>query len=274
MATITGARTLPIFCVAFLVSAISGCATIIHGPTQDVTILSNPPGANVTIDGQTAGKTPLRVTMKRREEPYTLTFAKDGYITDNYRTRTGQVTARLVNFLLYPFFGLGVLTYGVDYSTGAQYEITPDPIEYKLRHEPPSELVAAQSPVPVMFSPFVPKGGASTEKAQRASNIYEAMLVKSGRFIATTEQESVRYRFKTRLTWSEPRYTLSIELVDANTGRTIYWDSLQCSTDHVPDAAEKLASRTLRDLTAKPSAVSATTSGTQLLAHQETYEMN
>ena len=78
------------------VAVITGCATIMHGPRQDVGISSSPAGAMVTIDGVTYGKTPVITNLKRNDnhivkielagyEPYETTLTKklDGWVWGN-----------------------------------------------------------------------------------------------------------------------------------------------------------------------------------------------
>lgn len=61
----------------------TGCATIVHGPRQNVTITSDPSGAAVTVlSGQTVtaspGVTPLKVRLPRRDRNLTIRLEKDG----------------------------------------------------------------------------------------------------------------------------------------------------------------------------------------------------
>ena len=70
-------RTWLILIVASLLS-ISGCATIVSGTTQSVTIQSTPAGASVFIDGVEKGVTPLTLELKRKADT-TLKVSKEGY---------------------------------------------------------------------------------------------------------------------------------------------------------------------------------------------------
>ena len=75
--------------VAF--AALSGCATLVHGPYQDVTIDSNPPGAKATVSAQLSERgpgfvdkekqvitTPSTVRL-RRDNTYRVEVEKEGY---------------------------------------------------------------------------------------------------------------------------------------------------------------------------------------------------
>ena len=52
-----------------------------HEPVALVTLSfdSEPPGAEVTVDGEAHGQTPLRIVFPRRDRPSTATFELDGY---------------------------------------------------------------------------------------------------------------------------------------------------------------------------------------------------
>jgi hypothetical protein len=61
----------------------SGCATLVHGPRQTVTVTSDPSGAAVTVlSGSTVkeapGVTPVKVRLPRRDANLTLRLEKAG----------------------------------------------------------------------------------------------------------------------------------------------------------------------------------------------------
>jgi hypothetical protein len=77
--------------LAVALAALSGCATVVHGPYQDVTIASNPPGAKATVSAQTSERgpgyldkekqvvtTPATVRL-RRDNTYRVEVEKPGY---------------------------------------------------------------------------------------------------------------------------------------------------------------------------------------------------
>ena len=55
------------------------CATLAHGRHQEVTILSLPVGARVSVGGQVIGRTPLVAKFSRRESRLVLRVEMDGY---------------------------------------------------------------------------------------------------------------------------------------------------------------------------------------------------
>ena len=77
--------------LAVAVAALSGCATVVHGPYQDVMIDSNPPGAQATVTAQLSERGPLFVDKEkqtvttpatvrlRRDNNYRIELEKPGY---------------------------------------------------------------------------------------------------------------------------------------------------------------------------------------------------
>ena len=60
-------------------SGLTGCATIVVGDTQLLTVDSVPTGAEVYIDGVLRCVTPMSASVKRKKDA-TLTLKKEGYI--------------------------------------------------------------------------------------------------------------------------------------------------------------------------------------------------
>lgn len=76
----------------FLAGPLAGCATLIHGPMQDVRIDSNPPGAKATVSASTSERGPAYLdpqktytvttpaTLRlRRDNTYRVEMEKPGY---------------------------------------------------------------------------------------------------------------------------------------------------------------------------------------------------
>ena len=55
-------------CLASLATSSSGCATILNDDTRMVTIQSNPPGAQIIVDGVPAGVTPATIPMSNADD--------------------------------------------------------------------------------------------------------------------------------------------------------------------------------------------------------------
>lgn len=58
----------------------SSCAAIFHGSTDDVNFVSDPPGANVYVDGMLMGNTPMQLELKSNAS-YNVEFRMDGYLS-------------------------------------------------------------------------------------------------------------------------------------------------------------------------------------------------
>lgn len=123
----------------------SGCATIVHGRSQDVALASTPPGATVKIDGvQTT--TPGKVTL-RRDQDYNATFEKEGYSTRQVKIEKEGSWWLLGNII----FG-GIIGLIIDLAAGGAYDLEPDSVDIDLgtgvvkEIEKPKEAEAAQPP--------------------------------------------------------------------------------------------------------------------------------
>ncbi len=70
-------RTKPLLLVALAV-ALTGCASILNDTSPPVTITSDPPGADVTVDGHYVGRTPLMTELSTKTS-HQIKIEKDGY---------------------------------------------------------------------------------------------------------------------------------------------------------------------------------------------------
>jgi hypothetical protein len=56
-----------LFICSYIVILFSGCATVIHGTTQKITISTDPPGATITVDTNlTTYSTPTTIKLRRK----------------------------------------------------------------------------------------------------------------------------------------------------------------------------------------------------------------
>jgi hypothetical protein len=77
--------------LALALAALSGCATLVHGPYQDVVIDSNPPGAKATLSAQISERGPGYIDKEKqvvttpatvrlhRDNSYRVELEKEGY---------------------------------------------------------------------------------------------------------------------------------------------------------------------------------------------------
>lgn len=97
--------------------ALSGCATIIHGSTQEVSVLSDPLGATVIIEGQKYGNTPVTIDLQRKHH-YLVEIQQPGYSTD-YLIIQRRVSG-------WSYLNVGLVGFTVDAYTGGMYRLVPD----------------------------------------------------------------------------------------------------------------------------------------------------
>ena len=79
--------------------ASSGCATVINGSTQRVTVASDPPGAQLYVNDAPAGVTPAFVDVPRRDPDLELRLEKDGYepaVLPLERSRSGWIAGNVL----------------------------------------------------------------------------------------------------------------------------------------------------------------------------------
>jgi hypothetical protein len=116
-----------------------GCATLIHGPSQEITVESTPAEAQVEVDGRAVGETPLTTVLKRNRT-YSISIYHDGYERHRTTLRPGRSIWTAVNAL--NLFVPGLL---VDASTGAFHALKPAAISAELT---PADSSAVEPPVP------------------------------------------------------------------------------------------------------------------------------
>jgi hypothetical protein len=116
-----------------------GCASIVKGTTQAIPVSSNPNGADVTLDGNKVGQTPVSVEVKRKSD-HLMTISKPGYESENI-----AITRNLGGAVFGNILAGGLVGWGVDAVSGAQYNLTPATISvtlYKSGQVPESRLAA------------------------------------------------------------------------------------------------------------------------------------
>ena len=113
--------------VLVLMLSVSGCATIVNSPHQSIPISSSPQGATVTIDSsEQKYTTPAEVKMERKKD-HTLYFTKQGYEDLTFVIKHGLSGAVWGNVL-----AGGLIGWGVDATTGAQFKLMPETVNVTL----------------------------------------------------------------------------------------------------------------------------------------------
>ena len=121
--------------VVILSLSFSGCATLINGKSQIVTINSNVDGATILLNGFVIGETPFTGPIKRSKDTI-LSIEKNGY-----KTRTMALLAQY-DWIPLILDGLGMVGYGsgsfsttTDFMTGAVYEYSPNVFYIDLQED-------------------------------------------------------------------------------------------------------------------------------------------
>lgn len=104
----------------------TGCSTILNTTTQQVELISNPPNASITVDGQKFGTSPQKINIERGAN-HIVTFELDGF--ELYET---QLT-RKISFW---FWGNALNGFipgmTIDLFTGSMYNLMPEKLEVEL----------------------------------------------------------------------------------------------------------------------------------------------
>jgi hypothetical protein len=116
------------------VTLLSGCATIIRGTEQLVSVNTNPTSANIQFSNGQSCVSPCQIKTKR-DQSLQITISKDGCY---------QQTATMMPTLA----GAGVMLGGfIDYGTGAVYDLQPNPLTISLVCDKPVVTVPS-TPAP------------------------------------------------------------------------------------------------------------------------------
>jgi hypothetical protein len=132
--------------LAALAVAVSGCATITRGTNQDFTVESTPSGAAVsTSNGFECPATPCTFRMPRKDG-FTVDLTLNGYLpareTVTSNMSSGGAAGMAGNVLVGGLIGVGV-----DATSGALNDLSPNPLQVTLVpvpvEAPAAEAVAA-----------------------------------------------------------------------------------------------------------------------------------
>ncbi len=125
---------------AVVLTASTGCATLVNPSTQPVTIVSDPPAAEVLLGAEAAGRTPTDVRLDRGDGEAALRLQKDGYAPQVVRPRRSLspwligniVVPALLSSTLDTFAGLAGLGFAFDlFVSGDGFEY-PDTVRTRL----------------------------------------------------------------------------------------------------------------------------------------------
>lgn len=118
-----------VFAVALVIGFLAGCATIMHGKMQAVSISSTPEGATVTVDNRMIGTTPVSAELTRKDE-HIVRISLEGYTTATLtlkRKTSGYVWGNIL-------FG-GLIGLAVDAINGSMYKLEPEQLAATLQRD-------------------------------------------------------------------------------------------------------------------------------------------
>jgi hypothetical protein len=120
-------QILAIASVASLAFFAGGCASIVKGTTQSIPVSSSPTGADVKLDGNKVGQTPVAVEAKRKND-HLITIEKEGYLPESI-----GITRNIGGAVYGNILAGGLIGWGVDSISGAEYNLSPKTINVTLK---------------------------------------------------------------------------------------------------------------------------------------------
>lgn len=133
------------FLLAGVAFSLPACATVTRGSSQQFTVQSTPPGAQVsTSNGFECQATPCTFRMPRKDA-FRITVSKDGYVSQTHDITSSVSgaggTAMAGNILVG-----GLIGGAIDATSGAMNDLKPNPLIVTLRT--PAEEAAARAAAP------------------------------------------------------------------------------------------------------------------------------
>ena len=110
---------------------VSGCATVIRGSSEDISINSQPSGAAVRLStGQTCN-TPCTLDVARKGD-VTANFSKEGYESFETAIPSSIDGGALAGFTFLNLLFIPIINDIVDYNARANYSRKPNPVGVTL----------------------------------------------------------------------------------------------------------------------------------------------
>jgi hypothetical protein len=110
---------------------LTGCATLFKGTSENVNMQSSPVQAEVFINGQLRGKTPLQLKLESKNN-YAIEFRAEGY-----QPRVYNISSKVgAGWIVLDVLG-GLVPVIIDAATGAWYKLDQDNINAVLEKQQP-----------------------------------------------------------------------------------------------------------------------------------------
>ena len=143
--------------------ALTACASIMHGTSQDIGISSSPTNATVTVDNATKAQTPFVAKLSRKDN-HIIHIAADGYAPADLtltRSTSGWVWGNII-------FG-GIIGLAVDAMTGGLYNLTPEQLTTTLARQAAS-IDPAKDGIYVVLVPSADRSWTKVGQLRPADN--------------------------------------------------------------------------------------------------------
>ncbi len=119
------------FALYLLIFGVTGCASMYGDNTRQVSVNSEPEGANVYINGKNYGTTPTTVTLPTYVYGgMPITVKKDGYVDQDVQINAQFQTVGLWNILNFP---IGFI---IDSADGDAIKLDPDSTKLSVKLQP------------------------------------------------------------------------------------------------------------------------------------------
>ena len=122
-----GIQQLRLLCLVFMAIAVHGCATLMQGSTQQITVNSSPSGATILVDGGLRFTTPTVLELSRKES-HRIEISLEGYHPERVELRTTSSNMAMGNIV-----AGGLIGFVVDHSSGAAFRLIPELVRVDLR---------------------------------------------------------------------------------------------------------------------------------------------
>jgi len=110
-----------------LLITFNGCATIMHGTTQQIEITTDPSDATLVVDNRESYRSPAKIAMDRKDD-HTVKIFREGY-----KRETIEIKGALSWAVVGDFLAGGAIGYGIDAASGAQRRLVPEKVDIRLR---------------------------------------------------------------------------------------------------------------------------------------------
>jgi len=144
----------------------TSCATITRGVHDKLTVMSDPPGADVRLSTGEHGVTPAKFVKSRKGEDFTVTVSKAGYIAQTVKVHS-EFSATGGTAMGAGALAGGIISVGVDAVSGAYNSLYPNPVSVHLVPISKSKT-SKQSTTAVSEEKPRPKSNATKTPAQSA----------------------------------------------------------------------------------------------------------